>query len=67
VRAFFRGIRAIDAASAHAERYIAERLESNFFDIAGNTVGVVILPASPRLPTPADRPATQPSRHKPSA
>ena len=33
-----------------------------FFDMTGNTVAVVAVPASAlRLPTPADRPAVQPS------
>lgn len=59
-----RGLRAGDLGTVverHAVAGISEEGYSvEFFDMTGNTVGVVTLPASAlRLPTPADRPAVR--------
>ena len=58
------GLRAGDVGTAverHAVPGVAEEGYSvEFFDMTGNTVAVVALPASAlRLPTPADRPAVR--------
>jgi hypothetical protein len=57
-----RGLRTGDVGTVverHAVSGVSEEGYSiEFFDMTGNTVGVVTLPASAlRLPTPADRPA----------
>ena len=59
-----RGLRAGDVGTVverHAVPGVTEEGYSvEFFDMTGNTVGVVTLPASAlRLPTPADRPAVR--------
>jgi hypothetical protein len=59
-----RGLRAGDVGTVverHAVPGIPEEGYSvEFFDMTGNTVALVRLPAStPRLPTPADRPAVR--------
>ena len=59
-----RGLRAGDVGTAverHAVPGIADEGYSvEFFDMIGNTVAVVTVPASAlRLPTPADRPAVR--------
>jgi hypothetical protein len=44
----------------HAKRFCVLTYSVEFFDMTGNTVAVVTLPASAlRLPTPADRPAVR--------
>ena len=59
-----RGLRAGDVGTI-VERHIVpdvseEGYSIEFFDMTGNTVAVVTLPASSlRLPTPADRPAVR--------
>ncbi len=59
-----RGLRAGDVGTV-VERHAVlgvpdEGYSVEFFDMAGNTVGVVTLPASAlRLPTAADRPAVR--------
>ena len=59
-----RGLRAGDVGTI-VERHIVpdvseEGYSIEFFDMTGNTVAVVTLPASAlRLPTPADRPAVR--------
>lgn len=58
-----RGLRAADVGTV-VERHVADASEEGysveFFDMTGNTVAVVTLPASAlRLPTPADRPAVR--------
>lgn len=58
------GLRAGDVATVverHAVSGVAEEGYSvEFFDLMGNTVAVVTLPASAlRVPTPADRPAAR--------
>lgn len=59
-----RGLRAGDVGTV-VERHVVpglteEAYSVEFFDITGNTVAVVTLPASAlRLPTPADRPAVR--------
>ena len=58
------GLRAGDVGTVverHAVPSVTEEGYSvEFFDMTGNTVGVVVLPASAlRLPTPADRPAVR--------
>ena len=58
------GLRAGDVGTV-VERHIVpgvteEGYSVEFFDMTGNTVGVVILPVTAlRLPTPADRPAAR--------
>jgi hypothetical protein len=58
------GLRAGDVGTI-VERHLVsgvteEGYSVEFFDMTGNTVGVVTLPASAlRLPTPADRPAAR--------
>jgi len=58
------GLRAGDVGTI-AERHVVsgvseEGYSVEFFDMTGNTVGVVTLPASAlHLPTPADRPAAR--------
>ena len=59
-----RGLRTGDVGTVvdrHAVSGVSEEGYSvEFFDMTGNTVGVVTLPASAlRLPTPADRPAVR--------
>lgn len=59
-----RGLRTGDVGTVverHAVSGVSEDGYSvEFFDMTGNTVGVVTLPASAlRLPTPADRPAVR--------
>jgi hypothetical protein len=59
-----RGLRTGDVGTVverHAVPGVPEEGYSvEFFDMTGNTVGVVTLPASAlRLPTPADRPAVR--------
>lgn len=59
-----RGLRTGDVGTVverHAVPDVSEEGYSvEFFDMTGNTVGVVTLPASAfRLPTPADRPAVR--------
>ena len=59
-----RGLRTGDVGTVverHAVRGVSEEGYSvEFFDMTGNTVAVVTLPASAlRLPTPADRPAVR--------
>ena len=59
-----RGLRTGDVGTVverHAVSSVSEEGYSvEFFDMTGNTVGVVTLPASAlRLPTPADRPAVR--------
>ena len=59
-----RGLRAGDVGTLvdrHAVPGVAEEGYSvEFFDMTGNTVAVVTVPASAlRLPTPADRPAVR--------
>jgi hypothetical protein len=59
-----RGLRAGDVGTVveqHAVPGVAEEGYSvEFFDMTGNTLAVVTLPASAlRLPTPADRPAVR--------
>lgn len=59
-----RGLRTGDVGTVverHAVAGVAEEGYSvEFFDMTGNTVAVVTLPASAlRLPTPADRPAVR--------
>jgi hypothetical protein len=60
-----RGLRAGDVGTV-LERHVVptvpdEGYSVEFFDMTGNTVAVVTLPASTlRLPTPADRPAVRP-------
>lgn len=59
-----RGLRTGDVGTVvdrHAVSGISEDGYSvEFFDMTGNTVGVVTLPAGAlRLPTPADRPAVR--------
>lgn len=59
-----RGLRAGDVGTVverHTVPGISEEGYSvEFFDMTGNTVGVVTLPASAlRLPTPADRPSVR--------
>ena len=59
-----RGLRAGDVGTVverHARQDVPEEGYSiEFFDMTGNTVAVVTLPASAlRLPTPADRPAVR--------
>jgi hypothetical protein len=59
-----RSLRACDVGTV-VERHVVpgvpeEGYSVEFFDMTGNTVAVVMLPASaPRLPTPADRPAAR--------
>ncbi len=59
-----RGLRAGDVGTV-VERHVVpgvpeEGYSVEFFDMTGNTVAVVTLPASAlRLPTPADRPAVR--------
>jgi hypothetical protein len=59
------GLRAGDVGTV-VERHVVpgvaeEGYSVEFFDMTGNTVGVVTLPASAlRVPTPADRPAARP-------
>jgi len=59
-----RGLRAGDLGTV-VERHVVggvpeEGYSVEFFDMTGNTVAVVTLPASAlRLPTPADRPAVR--------
>ena len=59
------GLRAGDVGTV-VERHVVpgvseEGYSVEFFDMTGNTVAVVTVPASPlRLPTPADRPAVRP-------
>jgi hypothetical protein len=59
-----RGLRAADIGTI-VERHVApgvpeEGYSVEFFDMTGNTVAVVTLPARAfRLPTPADRPAVR--------
>jgi len=59
-----RGLRAGEVGTI-VERHVAPRLPEDgysveFFDMIGNTVAVVTVPASAlRLPTPADRPAVR--------
>jgi hypothetical protein len=58
------GLRAGDVGTV-VERHVVpgfdeEGYSVEFFDMTGNTVGVVTLPASAlRMPTPADRPAAR--------
>jgi hypothetical protein len=58
------GLRAGDVGTV-VERHVVpgvadEGYSVEFFDMTGNTVGVVTLPASAlRVPTPADRPAAR--------
>ena len=59
-----RGLRTGDVGTVvgrHAVPGVSEEGYSvEFFDMTGNTVGVITLPASAlRLPTPADRPAVR--------
>ena len=58
------GLRAGDVGTVVERHVVAGMTEDGysveFFDMTGNTVGVVTLPASAlRLPTPADRPAVR--------
>ena len=59
-----RGLRAGDVGTV-VERHVVpsvteEGYSVEFFDMTGNTFGVVVLPESAlRLPTPADRPAVR--------
>jgi uncharacterized protein DUF4926 len=59
-----RGLRTGDVGTV-VERHTVSGVSEDgysveFFDMTGNTVGVVTLPASAlRLPTPADRPAVR--------
>jgi hypothetical protein len=59
-----RGLRAGDVGTI-VDRHVAPSLPEDgysveFFDMIGNTVAVVTVPASAlRLPTPADRPAVR--------
>ena len=58
------GLRAGDVGTV-VERHVVAKVSEDgysveFFDMTGNTVAVVTLPASAlRLPTPADRPAVR--------
>jgi hypothetical protein len=58
------GLRAGDVGTV-VERHVVPGVDEEgysveFFDMTGNTVGVVTLPASAlRMPTPADRPAAR--------
>jgi len=59
-----RGLRAGDVGTVVERHVVADVSEEGysveFFDMTGNTVAVVTLPASAlRLPTPADRPAVR--------
>jgi Domain of unknown function (DUF4926) len=58
-----RGLRAGDVGTVverHVVPSVPEGYSVEFFDMTGNTVAVVTLPASAlRLPTPADRPAVR--------
>ena len=59
-----RGLRAGDVATLVDRHVVAgvsdEGYSTEFFDMTGNTVAVVTVPASAvRLPTPADRPAVR--------